>query len=109
MTKRELVTDVSESTGFPQAEVTAVIQTALDTITDTLAAGDRLEVRNFGVFENKTRDARVGRNPRTGTTVHIEEKRVPLFKPGKALKSRVESLPPPPESDRKDENSEAPF
>ena len=59
-----------------------------------LAAGERLEIRNFGVFEIKIRDARIGRNPRTGAEVPIAEKRVAVFKPGKALKALVERQPP---------------
>ena len=90
MTKRELVIDVAERLGYTQNEVSAVVQTTLETIVDALAQGNRLEVRNFGVFEIKKRDARIGRNPRTGASVPISEKRVPVFKPGKALKELVE-------------------
>lgn len=90
MTKRELVMDVAERLGYTQNEVSAVVQTTLETITETLADGNRLEIRNFGVFEVKVRDARIGRNPRTGEVVPISEKRVAVFKAGKALKERVE-------------------
>ncbi|HNR29345.1 MAG TPA: HU family DNA-binding protein [Candidatus Hydrogenedentes bacterium] len=90
MTKRELVIDVAERLGYTQNEVADVIQATLDTIAETLAEGNRLEIRNFGVFEIKTRDARIGRNPRTGQAVPIDAKRVPIFKPGKALKQLVE-------------------
>ncbi len=99
MTKRELVMDVAERLGHTKNEVSAVVQTALDTICDVLADGGRIEVRNFGVFEIKVREARVGRNPRTGEAVPITEKRVAIFKPGKALKGRIEAAstatPPP--------------
>lgn len=91
MTKRELVVDVAERLGYTQNEVADVIQATLDTIIETLAEGNRLEIRNFGVFEIKTRDARIGRNPRTGEAVPIDEKRVAIFKPGKALKLTVET------------------
>lgn len=90
MTKRELVIEVAERLGYTQNEVSDVIQMTLDTITESLAEGNRLEIRNFGVFELKVRDARIGRNPRTGDTVPIDEKRVAVFKPGKALKELVE-------------------
>lgn len=90
MTKRELVIDVAERLGYTQNEVSEVVQAALDTITEALAEGNRLEIRNFGVFEIKVRDARIGRNPRTGDSVPISEKRVAVFKPGKALKELVE-------------------
>lgn len=89
MTKRELVIDVAERLGFTQNEVSNIVQTTLDTIIESLAEGQRLEIRNFGVFEVKTRESRMGRNPRTGQEVPISEKRVATFKPGKALKERV--------------------
>ncbi|MCF6287156.1 MAG: integration host factor subunit beta [Candidatus Hydrogenedentes bacterium] len=94
MTKRELVISVAEQLGFTQNEVSDVVQTTLDTITEALSSGDRLEIRNFGVFEVKVRDARLGRNPRTGDSVPIAEKRIPIFKPGKALKEWVEKADP---------------
>ena len=90
MTKRELVIDVAERLGYTQNEVSVVVQAALESITEALAEGNRLEIRNFGVFEIKVRDARVGRNPRTGEAVPILEKRIAVFKPGKALKTLVE-------------------
>lgn len=102
MTKRELVVDVAERLGYTQNEVSAVVQAALDSIVACLAEGQRLEIRNFGVFEVKTRDARIGRNPRTGAEVPIQQKRVASFKPGKALKEYVQDptkLPPPSFSD----------
>lgn len=91
MTKRELVIDVAERLGFTQNEVSAVVQTTLESITSALAQGSRIEIRNFGVFDIKVRDARIGRNPRTGDSVPISEKRVAVFKPGKALKELVEN------------------
>lgn len=90
MTKRELVMLISERLGYTQYEVGSVVQATLDAITDALTEGQRLEIRNFGVFEVKSRDPRVGRNPRTGEEVPIAEKRVATFKPGKALKELVE-------------------
>jgi integration host factor subunit beta len=110
VTKRELVIEIAERLGYTQNEVADVVQQTLDTITECLAEGHRLEIRNFGVFEVKKRDARIGRNPRTGQEVPIEQKRVASFKPGKGLKERVQSTvlteapapgseasPPPPE------------
>ena len=94
MTKRELVIGVSERLGYTQNEVAGVVQATLDTITESLAAGQRLEIRNFGVFEVKVRDARIGRNPRTGQEVPITQKNVATFKPGKALKERVQEGKP---------------
>jgi len=96
VTKRELVIAVAERLGYTQNEVSNVVQTTLDAITECLAEGQRLEIRNFGVFEIKKRDARTGRNPRTGQEVSITEKRVATFKPGKALKEYVEGTGPKP-------------
>ena len=90
MTKRELVIQVAEKLGMTQHEVAEVVQTMFDTVTDTLVEGNRLEIRNFGVFEVKKRDARVGRNPRTGDEVPIPQKSVAFFKPGKVLKQMVQ-------------------
>lgn len=97
MTKRELVVMVAERLGYTQNEVSNVVQTTLETITDCLARGQRLEIRNFGVFEVRKRDARIGRNPRTGQEVSIGEKCVATFKPGKALKEYVEGTGPRPD------------
>jgi nucleoid DNA-binding protein len=94
VTKRELVIDVAERLGYTQNEVANVVQATLEAITESLIEGQRIEVRNFGVFEVKKRDARMGRNPRTGEEVPIAEKRVATFKAGKALKERVESGAP---------------
>lgn len=91
MTKRDLIVEVATRLGFTQHEVSGIVHGMLDSITQALANGDRLEIRNFGVFEIKTRDARMGRNPRTGEEVPIEQKRVPTFKPGKALKECVQA------------------
>jgi integration host factor subunit beta len=91
VTKRELVIKIAEQLGYTQNEVALVIQRTLDTITESLAGGYRLEIRNFGVFEVKQRDARMGRNPRTGQEVPISHKRVASFKPGKALKEQVQA------------------
>lgn len=90
MTKRDLVIEVADKKGYTQNEVSDIIQTTLDIIARSLATGKRLEIRNFGVFEVKKRDARRGRNPRTGAEVPIPEKRVATFKPGKSLKEMVE-------------------
>lgn len=94
MTKRELVIEVAERLGYTQNEVANVVQCTLDAITESLATGQRLEIRNFGVFEVKSRDARIGRNPRTGEEVPINRKSVATFKPGKALKARVQEGEP---------------
>ncbi|MGI9463204.1 MAG: integration host factor subunit beta [Aestuariivirgaceae bacterium] len=70
-------------------DVERIINTILDEIIGALAAGDRVELRGFGAFSVKERDARVGRNPRTGETVAVTAKRVPFFKTGKELRERL--------------------
>ena len=70
-------------------DVERIINTILDEIIDALAEGDRVELRGFGAFSVKERDARVGRNPRTGETVSVTAKRVPFFKTGKELRERL--------------------
>ena len=108
MTKRELVIAVAERLGYTQNEVSSVVQTTLDSIIECLSEGQRLEIRNFGVFEVKKRDARIGRNPRTGEEVRIGEKRVASFKPGKALKEYVAGQGPKPAFTDQPDSSTAP-
>ena len=93
MTKRELVIEVASKLRLTQNEVSTIVQETLDTITEALVEGQRLEIRNFGVFEVKERDARIGRNPRTGDEVPIAKKRVAAFRPGKALKEWIQAGP----------------
>lgn len=103
MTKRELVIRVSNQLGLTQSEIAKVIETTFDTIAEALANGERWELRDFGVFEVKTRASRIGRNPRTGAQVPVPERRVVTFRPGKKMKEVVaegpssESTTPPPQ------------
>ena len=69
--------------------VEAIVSTFFDEITLRLAANGRVELRGFGAFSTRARDARVGRNPRTGETVDVDAKRVPYFKPGKEMRARL--------------------
>jgi nucleoid DNA-binding protein len=90
MTKRDLVVRIAHQTDLKQQDVMQVIQLALDTITNELAAGRGIEFRNFGVFELKKRKPRVGRNPNSPrNTVQIPERVVVKFKPGKVMRHRV--------------------
>jgi integration host factor subunit beta len=66
-----------------------VVSTVFDEITSALARGDRVELRGFGAFSVKRRPERIGRNPRTGESVHVSEKYVPFFKTGKELRERL--------------------
>lgn len=70
-------------------DVEKIVETIFEEITDALAEGDRVELRGFGAFSVKERDARMGRNPRTGESVFVESKRLPFFKTGKALREAL--------------------
>ena len=72
-----------------QRDVERIVNTVFDEITNAMANGDRVELRGFGAFSVKKRDARIGRNPRTGESVSVSEKHVPFFKPGKLLRDRL--------------------
>ena len=90
MTKRELVVRISKETGVIQEVVYAIIQKTLDYITESLARGEHIVFRDFGVFEVCVRKARVGRNPnRPETVVEIPERKVVKFKAGKQMKQIV--------------------
>ena len=89
MTKKDIVMKIAEETGLKQIDVKVVVQKTLDHITGALAAGKTVELRNFGVFKVKTRKPRIGRNPKTGVTVAIPERRVATFKSGMIMKKRV--------------------
>ncbi|QIK96405.1 integration host factor subunit beta [Sphingomonas sp. HDW15A] len=72
-----------------QREIELVVTALFDSITEQLADGGRVELRGFGAFSTRQRDARVGRNPRTGEAVDVKAKRVPYFKPGKEMRERL--------------------
>ena len=72
-----------------QREIESVVGAIFDSITDQLAHGGRVELRGFGAFSTRQRDARIGRNPRTGAAVEVDAKRVPYFKPGKEMRERL--------------------
>jgi nucleoid DNA-binding protein len=89
MTKKEIVMKIAEETGLKQIDVKVVVQKTLDHITNSLAAGKTVELRNFGVFKVKIRKPRIGRNPKTGVTVSIPERKVVTFKSGMIMKKKV--------------------
>jgi nucleoid DNA-binding protein len=94
LTKRDLVVQISEETNLKQQQVLDVIQKTLDHIAAALAKGDKVELRNFGVFEVKVRKARIGRNPNSpATDVPIPERSVVKFKAGKEMRAEVLKLP----------------
>jgi integration host factor subunit beta len=95
MIKSELVLKIAEQNPhLYQRDVEKIVNAILDTIADALARGDRVELRGFGAFSVKKRDARTGRNPRTGQSVSISEKVVPVFKTGKEMRQRLNGPAP---------------
>lgn len=90
MIRSELIQKIAdENPHLYQRDVERIVNTIFDEVTDAMSRGDRVELRGFGAFSVKQRDARVGRNPRTGETVQVEEKHVPFFKTGKLLRDRL--------------------
>ena len=90
MIRSELVQALlKDNPSLSQRDVEAIVSTFFDEITQRLAANGRVELRGFGAFSTRARDARVGRNPRTGAAVSVAEKFVPFFKTGKDLRERL--------------------
>ncbi len=90
MIRSELIQKIAdENPHLYQRDVERIVNTIFEEITNAMARGDRVELRGFGAFSVKKRDARVGRNPRTGEAVEVEEKHVPFFKTGKLLRDRL--------------------
>ena len=89
MNKLELIQEVSERTGLAKKDAEKAVNAVLDTVADTLAQGDKVQLIGFGSFETKTREARMGRNPKTKEAIEIPATTAPVFKAGKALKDRV--------------------
>ena len=89
MTKKELVLKIAEQTNIKQVDVKKIVQKVLDEIISALARGERVELRNFGIFKVKSRRGRTGRNPRTGETVPVPPKKAAVFKPGLIMKQEI--------------------
>jgi integration host factor subunit beta len=90
MTKSELIQRLADrNPHLYQRDVERIVSTIFDEITAALSRGDRVELRGFGAFSVKRRDARQGRNPRTGDSVNVGEKHIPFFKTGKQLRERL--------------------
>ncbi len=93
MTKSELIDQLSaEQTQLGYRDVELAVKEILESLTNALSSGERIEVRGFGSFTLHHRQARVGRNPKTGSSVAVPDKHVPHFKPGKELRMRVDNL-----------------
>jgi integration host factor subunit beta len=90
MTRSELIAELArQNPHLMQRDIEAIISTVFEEIVAALAAGNRVELRGFGAFSVKKREARTGRNPRTGAAVSVAEKVVPFFKAGKDLRDRL--------------------
>lgn len=90
MIRSELIQKLAEENpGLTMPEVERIVDLFFKEIVDRLAAGGRVELRGFGAFTTRARDARTGRNPRTGEQVPVSAKRVPYFKPGKEMRERL--------------------
>ncbi|HEY2382916.1 MAG TPA: HU family DNA-binding protein [Terriglobia bacterium] len=89
MTKADLVEEVSRVTELTRKDSEVIVDTLFESVIKALRTGDKLEVRGFGSFRVRQRNARVGRNPKTGEKVEVPAKRVPYFKPSKELKDLI--------------------
>jgi integration host factor subunit beta len=95
MTKSQLIQRIAElNPHLYQRDVERIVSTVFEEITSALAQGDRVELRGFGAFSVKLRDARLGRNPRTGESVRVDRKAVPFFKTGKQLRDMLNANSP---------------
>ena len=89
MNKTELIAAVAAKTGLTKKDAEKVVNATIDTITESLVNGDKVNVSGFGIFEVMAREARVGRNPRTMETIQIPATKLPAFKASKTLKDAV--------------------
>lgn len=89
MTKKDIVLKVSDDTNLKQIDVKKVVQKTFDCIIDSLARGEKIELRNFGVFKIKQRRSRTGRNPRTNQVIPVPPRKVVVFKAGLEMKQRI--------------------
>ena len=89
MNKVELIAQIAEKSGLSKKDAEKALAAAVDSITEAVSAGDKVQLVGFGSFEVKQREARVGRNPKTKEAIEIPATRVPVFKAGRALKDAV--------------------
>jgi len=89
MTKKDIILRVADETNLKQIDVKRVVQKTFDCIIDALARGEKIELRNFGVFRIKQRKSRTGRNPRTGEAVPVPPRKAVVFKPGLKMKQKI--------------------
>ena len=89
MTKKDIILKVSDDTNLKQTDVKKIVQKTFDYMVESLVRGEKIELRNFGVFKIKERKSRTGRNPRTGQVVPVPPRKVVVFKPGLEMKQKV--------------------
>lgn len=94
MNKSELIEVIAQKTGMTKKRAEDVVNLVFDSMTNALAVGERIEIRGFGSFVNRSYGAYTGRNPRTSESIQVKPKRLPFFKVGKELKERVDNLNP---------------
>ncbi|MDD5130607.1 MAG: integration host factor subunit beta [Candidatus Omnitrophica bacterium] len=89
MTKKDIVLKVSDETNIKQIDVKKIVQKTFDCIVDALIRGEKIELRNFGVFKVKQRRSRTGRNPRTNQVIPVPPRKVVIFKAGLEMKQKI--------------------
>ncbi len=89
MTKADLVEQVAQEVLVTRKEASKIVEAALNSILESLRRGEKVEIRGFGTFRTRTRNARLGRNPKSGDKVEVPSKTVPFFKPSKQLRDAV--------------------
>ena len=92
MTKADLIKDVAKAVEMSGKEAETIVDTIFQNIVKSLQSGDKIEIRGFGSFRTRQRNARVGRNPKTGARVDVPAKKIPFFKPSKELKDLVNGV-----------------
>ncbi|MGH9543305.1 MAG: HU family DNA-binding protein [Terriglobales bacterium] len=93
MTKADLIEEVSRSVAMTRRDSEVIVETIFASIIKSLRAGDKIEIRGFGSFRTRQRQARMGRNPKTGDQVPVPARKIPFFKPSKELKDGINATP----------------
>jgi integration host factor subunit beta len=94
MTKADLIKDVARAVEMSGKDAEVIVDTIFENIVKSLRGGDKIEIRGFGSFRTRQRNARIGRNPKTGARVDVPAKKIPFFKPSKELKDLVNAVQP---------------
>ena len=89
MNKTQLIQKIAENGNMTKKDAEAALKAVIDSISDAVASGEKVQISGFGNFDVKTREARMGRNPKTKTAIEIPASKVPHFKAGKALKDSI--------------------